>query len=98
PFPDALPWPDGGHYTPPLYVLRTSLLSGSRVDDLVTTRFAFREVWSEGRNLILNGKTLHVAADVVTATSGTERQRLAHLFDALHSVGLNLVHPHCDDA
>lgn len=92
-FPDARPWPDGGSGTPPLYVARASLSKDAT--DLVTRRFGFREVWADGRDLVLNGRRLPVAADITIAF--TERERLVHLFSALRSVGVNVVRLHWDD-
>jgi hypothetical protein len=96
PFPDALAWPDGGNGTPPLYVLRTTLLVDRLPMDVVTQRFAFREVWIEDGDVLLNGKKLVVVANSVSFLA--ERERLAHLFDAFRSAGVNLVDLHWDDA
>jgi hypothetical protein len=93
-FQDARHWPDGGA-TPPLYVLRASIVRDGLTEDLVTHRFGFRELWTEGRDLVLNGRRLGIVADLTTSITG--RQRLTHLFDALHGVGVNAVHPHWDD-
>jgi hypothetical protein len=93
-FPDALLWPDGGD-GPPLYVLRTRVVVDGRTIDLDTTRFGFRDVWSEGADLVLNGRKVRIAADIVTAVSS--RQRLLHFFDALRSIGVNAIFLHWND-
>ena len=93
-FPDAVPWPDGGD-GPSLYVVRTSVIVDGRTTDLVTTRFGFREVWNEGTDLVLNGRRLRVAADIVTVISS--RQRLVNFFDALRSIGVNAIFLHWND-
>ena len=94
-FPDALPWPDGAP-TPPLYVLRTTLTDGQRRVDAVTTRFGVREISTDGRALLLNGRPLRVVGTNTVAIM--DRERLAHLFAALRMVGVNAVFLHWSDA
>ena len=94
-FPDALPWPDGAP-TPPLYVLRTTLNDGRLRVDATTTRFGVREVSTDGRALLLNGRPLHVVGTNTVAIM--DRERLAHLFAALRAVGVNAVFLHWSDA
>jgi hypothetical protein len=77
-------------------VLRTSLLVNGQPVDVVSRRFAFREVWTEGGDVILNGRKLRLVSDAVTFL--TERERLAYLLYALRSAGVNLIYLHWDDA
>ncbi len=63
----AADWRDPVLWGPPpygqakLYTLRTELLKGGKVVDREFTRFGFREVWIEGRDVMLNGKKLWMA-------------------------------------
>ncbi len=59
PWPDAqLWWP----HSPKLYRLRTRISVGGRVVDEHIVRFGFREFWTEGIQLVLNGRPINFLA------------------------------------
>jgi beta-galactosidase len=46
---------------PHLYELTVSIVKGNKqIDETIPVRFGFREIWEEGRNVILNGKPVHL--------------------------------------
>lgn len=69
----VLPWPkphlwDVG--APYLYYLKVSLIGadGAPLDAYPPVRFGFREIWTEGRELILNGNPLHLRPGYFTSS------------------------------
>ena len=58
---DPVLWGTPPYGEPKLYTLRVELLDGEKVVDRLFTRFGFREVWIEGRDVLLNGKKLWLA-------------------------------------
>jgi hypothetical protein len=60
---------------PHLYRLSTDLEIGGRVVDTVRTRFGFREIWTEGPRVVLNGIPVRLFA---SSTWGTSTWQEAH--------------------
>jgi len=59
----AAPWPNPKPWfpeSPKMYALVTELTSGGRLIDSHTVRFGFREVWTEGPNIVVNGAVTHL--------------------------------------
>jgi hypothetical protein len=57
-------WPDARLWSPAdpyLYQIETTAEAGS-MQDAVSTRFGFRELWAEGDTLLLNGTQVHMLA------------------------------------
>ncbi|MFA6134214.1 MAG: glycoside hydrolase family 2 TIM barrel-domain containing protein [Phycisphaerae bacterium] len=49
--------------TPKLYLLETRLIEAGSVLDSQTERFGFREIWTEGHWLMLNGQPVHLSGE-----------------------------------
>ncbi|MEI6503529.1 MAG: hypothetical protein WCP21_21160, partial [Armatimonadota bacterium] len=69
----VLPWPQPHLWdvgAPYLYYLKVSLIGadGAPLDAYPPVRFGFREIWTEGRELILNGHPLHLRPGYFTST------------------------------
>ena len=60
-------WDVGAPY---LYLVKVNLIGadGAQLDAYPPVRFGFREVWTEGRELILNGHPLHLRPGYFTGT------------------------------
>ncbi len=65
---DPALWGFGEYGSPRLHWLRTRLLRDVRVVDVRYDRFGFREFWSEGDRLFLNGKPIVLRGDLYTRT------------------------------
>jgi len=90
-------WP----YDPYLYPLRTQLLDpAGRVTDEITTRFGFREIRAEGRNLRLNGERLNLRADNYVQISDPagmiafRKEYIKALFELMKLCNINAVRLH----
>lgn len=68
---------------PYLYELAVSLVKkNEKIDETIPARFGFREIWIEGRNVILNGNPVHLVffnypfhnSYIDTAAKNTERE------------------------
>ena len=58
----AVPWPDAELWSPEnpnLYILRTSLENNNQ-QEMLDTRFGFREFWVDGKQFMLNGKPVRL--------------------------------------
>ena len=75
---------------PVLYHLETRLDSGDRL----VTRFGFREVWTEGDRLVLNGRDLKVLGYWVPEGSGRSVWTLR--MAAIQAAGCNAIHNHAE--
>jgi hypothetical protein len=98
---DPVLWGPEPYGSPKLYVLRTELLRGGVVVDRRFTRFGFREVWVEGRDVLLNGKKLWMAGTYhgklapIGYLNDPHPQALA--LEVMQESGLNTLHGHWDD-
>ncbi len=94
-------WGPEPYGAPKLYVLCTELLRGGVVADRQFTRFGFREVWVEGRDVLLNGKKLWLAGTYhgKLAPIGylNDRHPQALALKVMQESGLNALHGHWDD-
>ena len=98
---DPVLWGPEPYGTPKLYVLRTELLRGGVVVDRRFTRFGFREVWVEGRDVLLNGKKLWMAGTyhgkLAPIVYLNDRHPQALALEVMQESGLNTLHGHWDD-
>lgn len=93
PWPDARPWGYPPYGEPVLYHLETRLnAAGDEPIDRLVTRFGFREVWTEGDQMMLNGKVLRVMGYWVPEASG--RTIWTSRMAAAQSAGCNAIHNH----
>jgi hypothetical protein len=98
---NPLLWGPEPYGTPKLYVLRTELLSRGKVIDRHFTRFGFREVWVEDRDVLLNGKKLWMAGTYFKKLNSVrylnDRRPQSLAIAAMQASGLNTLHGHWDD-
>jgi hypothetical protein len=94
-------WGPEPYGTPKLYVLRTELLSRGAVIDRSFTRFGFREVWVEGRDVLLNGRKLWMAGTYYGKLAPlrylNDRHPQALALAVMRASGLNTLHGHWDE-
>jgi glycosyl hydrolase family 2 len=85
---------------PKLYTLRTTLVDG-QTDDQRFDRFGFREVWIQGREVLLNGSPLWMAGDYLAKDTplrfSNDRRPIAMQLDIQQKSGLNADTFHWDD-
>jgi hypothetical protein len=95
-------WGPPPYGQPKLYTLRTELLKNGKVVDRRLTRFGFREVWIEGRDVLLNGKKLWMAGTYFGKLTPiryiNERHAQSQILAFMQSSGLNTLHSHWDEA
>jgi hypothetical protein len=98
---DPVLWGPAPYGKAKLYTLRTELLKNGKVVDRQFTRFGFREVWIEGRDVLLNGKKLWMAGTyfgkLVPIRYINERHQQAEMIAIMQSSGLNTLHSHWDE-
>ena len=101
PWADPVLWGSAPYGEPKLYTLRTELVADGKVVDRVFTRFGFREVWIEGKDVMLNGKKLWMAGTYLSKHSPlrelNDRRPIAAMNRVMQEAGLNTVHGHWDD-
>jgi hypothetical protein len=90
-------WDLPPHGEPALHQLVSRLVDadGSLVDRL-PTRFGFREIWSEGDRLLLNGRDLRILAYWLAEADG--RTLATGRLAAVQLVGANAIHNHTQQA
>lgn len=105
---DPVLWGFGPYGKPHLYTLRLELRDAKgKLLDAVTRRIGFREIWYEGRKLMLNGKELFIAAyaephslDPVMSYHHPEglyeRNNVVRTIQVLRQSGFNGLHNHFD--
>ena len=100
-WPNLILWGTPPYGEPKLYTLRAELLRDGKVIDRTFTRFGFREVWIEGRDVMLNGKKLWMAGSYYGKLSPhrvlNDRRPLAAMIRTMQAGGLNAWHGHWDD-
>ena len=98
---NAVLWGPPPYGKPKLYVLRTELLKQGKVVDRTFTRFGFREVWIEGRDVLLNGKKLWMSGTYFPKLSTVrylnDRRVQSATISLMQASGLNTLHGHWDD-
>jgi hypothetical protein len=98
---DPVLWGPAPYSTPKLYILRTELVRAGAVVDRRFTRFGFREVRVEGRDVLLNDKKLWMVGTYYgkLASLGTinDRRPQALALAVMQASGLNTLHGHWDD-
>jgi hypothetical protein len=101
PWADAVLWGPEPYGKPKLYVLRTELMRGGKVVDRSFTRFGFREVWVEGKDVMLNGKKLWMSGTYFGKLAPirylNDRRPEARMLQVMQQAGLNTLHGHWDD-
>jgi beta-galactosidase len=92
------PWPDAklwSHWEPNLYWYTVTLsdASGRLTDEVLPRRFGFREVWQDGRQMMLNGAPLHFVGDTWSWLLGSGgnvvREQAEAAMRAMKSVGIH---------
>src|SRR5581483_2183910 len=100
PWADAVLWGPEPYGKPKLYVLRTELLRGGKVVDRRFTRFGFREVWVEGKDVLLNGKKLWMSGTYFGKLWPirylNDRRPESRMLQVMQQSGLNTLHGHWD--
>ena len=98
---DAVLWGPEPYGKPKLYTLRTELRSGSKVVDRTFTRFGFREVWIDGKDVLLNGKKLWMAGTYFGKLAPIryvdDRRPQSKVLAEMQESGLNTLHGHWDE-
>jgi len=98
---DPVLWGPPPYGQPKLYTLRTELLRDGRVVDRCFTRFGFREVWVDGKDVLLNGKKLWMVGTYMPWLWPTrylnDRHVIRQEVRAMQAAGLNATHGHWDD-
>lgn len=101
PWSDATPWNPPSLGTPKLYFLRTELVRDGKVIDRTFTRFGFREVWADGKTLMLNGKRLFLVGTwdpwLGRLRYNNDRRAIALDMEAMQTAGVNTIHGHWDN-
>jgi hypothetical protein len=86
---------------PKLYTLCIQLLQGETVLDTLCTQFGFRQVWQQGRQILLNGHPLWMVGDYMTKLppilTVNDRRPLAMQFYIMQQSGFNTFQSHWDD-
>ena len=90
---DAILWGRPPYGEPVLYFLETALLDADRAVHAEVTRFGFREIWTEGERLFLNGIQLLPWGDH-TMPYVYERQWLTRKFLDLAAANISIVEHH----
>jgi len=80
--------------SPVLYQFVTDLYIGDKLIDRHTTDFGFREVWSAGTNIFLNGKRIFLQGDVGVGTNLDTRKYMNVMFPLLRAEGINTIRNH----
>ncbi len=98
---DPVLWGPEPYGKPKLYVLRTDLLKHGRLVDRSFTRFGFREVWIDGRDVFLNGKKLWMAGTYFDKLAPirylNDRHPQSRMIRIMQKSGLNTLHGHWDE-
>lgn len=98
---DPVLWGHAPYGEPKLYWLRVELLQGGTVIDRRFTRFGFRELWIDGKDLLLNGKKLWLTGTyglwLDTRRYINDRRPMAAELRAMQETGLNTLNGHWDD-
>ncbi|MGO9126356.1 MAG: sugar-binding domain-containing protein [Terriglobales bacterium] len=94
-------WGSAPYGQPKLYTLQTQLLEAGVVVDTIYTRFGFREVWVNGKDILLNGLKLWISGNLPDRLAPiryvNDRRPQAFLFHTAQGSGLNAFESHWDD-
>jgi len=98
---DPVLWGPPPYGQPKLYSLRTELLENGKTIDVIYTRFGFREVWIEGKDVLLNGQKLWMMGDYYEKLTplryANDLRPQAFALFLMESSGLNTLQSHWDD-
>ena len=101
PWQDPILWGCPPYGVPKLYTLRAELVNDGQVVDRTFTRFGFREVWIEGKDIMLNGKKLWMLGTYHSKLTAlrdlNDRRPMAAMLRTMQAAGLNSLHGHWDD-
>jgi hypothetical protein len=93
-------WGVGAYGTPTLYTLLVELSRKHQVIDRADLRFGFREVWTDGSDVFLNGRKLFLVGTYVPPRGPDwlyeNRTFTAYRYRALHLAGFDTVSFHWD--
>jgi len=94
-WPDAKLWMPG---SPHLYYLETSAGAGGRTLDSRRTRFGFREFWTDGTRLVLNGVPMRFLATAGHPPGGglIGRDEIRRRYEAIRSINCVAVRLHAN--
>jgi Glycosyl hydrolases family 2, sugar binding domain/Glycosyl hydrolases family 2, TIM barrel domain/Glycosyl hydrolases family 2 len=99
-WPDPVLWGPEPYGKTMLYVLRAEIFERGVLVDRLFTRFGFREVWIEGRDLLLNGKKLWMTGTYFHNLSPVrylnDRHSQAPMIEIMQGSGINTLHGHWD--
>lgn len=94
-------WGPEPYGQPKLYLLRTELYRRGKLVDRYFTRFGFREVWVEGRDVLLNGRKLWMSGTYFPKLAPirylNDRRPQSAMIRVMQESGLNALHGHWDD-
>jgi glycosyl hydrolase family 2 len=101
PWSNPVLWGPAPYGQPKLYTLQTQLLEGGHVVDTIYTRFGFREVWVDGKDILLNGQKVWMAGTLPDRLAPiryvNDRRPQAFLLHTADGSGLNTFESHWDD-
>jgi hypothetical protein len=91
-------WGFAPYGAPVLYTLRATLTGESLSSDTVTTRFGFREFWTEGNKFLFNGKPFFLKGDLISAQGllTDNRQSITQYCLAERGANINFIRLHYD--
>lgn len=94
-------WGPSQYGQPKLYMLQTQLLEAGVVVDTIYTRFGFREVWINGKQIMLNGQPLWMYGNffgkLAPVRYMNDRRPEAYWLWILEQSGMNMIESHWDD-
>lgn len=101
PWANPVLWGHAPYGEPKLYVLRTELVRDGEVVDRLFTRFGFREVRVEGKDVLLNGRKLWLSGTYTHWLDSrryvNDRRPMSVELRAMQEAGLNTLNGHWDD-
>ena len=94
-------WGPPPYGTPKLYMLQTQLLEAGKVVDTIYTRFGFREVWVDGKDVMLNGQKVWMVGQMPDRLAPiryvNDRRPQAFIYHIYQQSGFNAAEEHWDD-
>lgn len=98
---DPVLWGSGSYGTAKLYTVRVDVRADAKLLDRSFTRFGFREIWIDGRRLVLNGKRLWMVgtyhSKMMALRCLNDRRAMNATVWLMQASGLNSFHGHWDD-
>jgi hypothetical protein len=101
PWSNPVLWGPAPYGQPKQYTLKTQLLAEGRVIDTLYTRFGFREVWVNGKDILLNGQKVWITGNLPNRLAPiryiNDRRPQAFLFHTVQGSALDTFESHWDD-